>query len=306
MIFSDLACTELHPRIRYPILLACWPVEMTDAAARRALLALGRPCDLALAALNTGEPLLRVAARRNNVRVFLQLLEQGEDLVVFHGLLEQGEDFARSVLLSAAAQSGNIRIFQQLHVDQFFLRDTSGNTPLHNLCSGLSFLDQFSKMHLRECNDGRVVAVEVLLEKGAPVSAINLAGETPLHFACTPARWQGTPSQEDRLKWDANRARIVRALLDSGAADDAKSSAGWTPFDIGKANPNREVRVLLRAHVHTRDQQILAFAMCQHRRLGGGSLAHALDDNARSLIFARLFGRKKLRGVCSLKEVAGG
>lgn len=200
-----------------------------------------------------GEPLLRFAATRGNLRVFHQLLEEGEDLS------SQGH---------------------------------GGNTPLHYLC------ETVTRECNRECTDGRVDAVKRFLEKGAPVCATNLIGETPLHCAVKKLAesLRGDDfSREQKEGWDANRARIVGALLGAGADEEAQCTAGWSPLDIAKANPNRVVLALVRAHnMEKWKRHFLAFAMCQHERLGENSVAHCLDDNARSLIFSQLSGRKSL------------
>lgn len=72
--------------------------------------------------------------------------------------------------------------------------------------------------------------VELLLELGADVNAVNGAGQTPLHAAAA-----------------AGANEIVQALVDNGARLDALDKRGDTPLTIAERRPDKSTADLIRS-----------------------------------------------------------
>lgn len=92
--------------------------------------------------------------------------------------------------------------------------------------------DGFTPLHLASFF-GQPEAVELLLERGADVSAVarNPLGVTPLHSAAA-----------------ARQTRIVGLLLEHGADANARQQAGFTALHAAAQNGDAELAELLLAH----------------------------------------------------------
>lgn len=92
--------------------------------------------------------------------------------------------------------------------------------------------DGFTSLHLA-CFFDRPEAVELLLERGADVSAVARSplGVTPLHSAAA-----------------GGRARIVGSLLERGADPNARQPGGFVALHAAAQNGDAEMAELLLAH----------------------------------------------------------
>ena len=95
--------------------------------------------------------------------------------------------------------------------------------------------------------EGRPAAVELLLQRGANVHAVDRFGETPLHNAVAPEQFCGTlrlmMSETEREEAPRKRVQVVRLLLSGGADIAARNMDRHTAFDLARSE---EVRELLR------------------------------------------------------------
>jgi len=96
------------------------------------------------------------------------------------------------------------------------------------------------------------------------ISAVE--GSTPLHVAAL------RPSSEG--------FEIVRVLVEVGADTGARDAQGKTPEDAAAQHGSwPECKRSYKYLRHWRTARVVAFAMGQHERLGGGARVRALDPN---------------------------
>jgi ankyrin repeat protein len=102
-------------------------------------------------------------------------------------------------------------------------------TPLM-MAAGFGQIDSTS----RATEHDAIAAVELMMQLGGDVTAVNNAGETALHGAAYAG-------------WNA----VVQFLVDSGATVNAKNQRGWTPLTIAEGYVDRTTGANPRYHPET-------------------------------------------------------
>merc|ERR1712072_273858 len=86
------------------------------------------------------------------------------------------------------------------------------------------------------CQNGRVDAARLLLDKGADVNLATEKGTTPLHGVC------------DHWCCEDSHIEVVRLLLANGADVDQTTKDGQTSLDIAKSKDRSSIVALLEEH----------------------------------------------------------
>jgi ankyrin repeat protein len=256
----------------------------------RMLLALGAETDVRS---EIGWSPLHLAVYRNHTGVVRELLKAGADVnttnlrhdnrTPLHDAVRNANPVSLDLLLQAGATCD--------------VSDASGATPLQYAIKGASEeghhpgivrslvhagakrVCEFSPLHCAARYSNSAV-VQALVDSGMDknvridvkrpgyiwgyISAVE--GSTPLHVAAL------RPSSEG--------FEIVRVLVEVGADTGARDAQGNTPEDAAAQHGSwPECKRSYKYLRHWRTARVVAFAMGQHERLGGGARVRALDPN---------------------------
>ncbi len=124
---------------------------------------------------------------------------------------------------------------------------------------------------LKACENGRMDAVGVLLDRRVDMNVVNESGNTPLHYACIRGHVDVVRELLDRgaqvnvrsgldwtpLHWACMRGHmdVVRELVERGADMDAVNNWGETAADVVRDNGHSDVAALIAAEVAARTRR---------------------------------------------------
>lgn len=173
---------------------------------------------------NRGQGLLHIASIRPTIAILRLLLEAGLD--------PNAEDADRVTPLLAATRAGNreavlLLLDHGAEPDRRIARDlTVFQTALRDTVSYLERLDRFDG----EEGGRRVDLIELFIERGASLDAVDPAGDTVLHW--TRAALAGlAPEAPGRAPLD----RLTRLLVDKGADLSRRNAAGEPAYTLADA-----------------------------------------------------------------------
>jgi ankyrin repeat protein len=166
--------------------------------------------------------MLESAGKGNTARV-RELLENGVNVNM------RGPD--QNTPLMEAAYAGHaetVKLLLERGAD-LSARKRDGATA-GTLASNSQVLDLFKSVEalVTAAGDGNERAVRELIDKGAPLNALNQSGGAALHSAS----WHG-------------KTKIVRALLDRGADPKLKKADGATALSLASGQNHQDIVALL-------------------------------------------------------------